>query len=112
MHGLAAGKAILAAISDEEVERYLRESRRESFTEATMVSAGDLRREIARTRTRGYARTCSEYSVGIEGLACAAVAGGEVIGAFAVAVPAVRFDEKVEARVADLLMRTASLLDG
>jgi IclR family acetate operon transcriptional repressor len=72
----------------------------------------DLRREIALTRKRGYGRTGSEYSVGIEGLACAAMAGGEVIGAFAVAIPAVRFDDGVERRVADLLMRTAGLLDG
>jgi IclR family acetate operon transcriptional repressor len=112
LHGLAAGKAILAAMPEDEFERYLRESRRESFTEATMVSAADLRREIALTRKRGYGRTGSEYSVGIEGLACAAMAGGEVIGAFAVAIPAVRFDDGVERRVADLLMRTAGLLDG
>jgi len=112
LHGLAAGKAILAAMPDEEVERYLRESRRESFTEATLVSAADLRREIARTRERGYGRTGSEYSVGIEGLACAAMAGGEVIGAFAVAVPSVRFDAEVEQRVAGLLMRTAGLFEG
>jgi IclR family acetate operon transcriptional repressor len=111
LHALAAGKAILAALPDGEVERYLAEVRRESFTEATIVSAQGLREAVAQVRREGLARTRSEYSVGIEGLARAVVVGGEVLGAIAVAIPAVRFDEEVAARAAGLLERTAGLLE-
>jgi len=111
LHGLAAGKAILATMSEVEVERYLAETQRERFTEATLVEASALRGEIARIRRSGLARTHSEYSVGIEGMARAVVMGGEVVGALAVAIPSVRFDAGVEQRCATLLERTGQLLE-
>jgi IclR family acetate operon transcriptional repressor len=111
LHALAAGKAILAALPDAEVERYLAETHRESFTEATIVDAKALRAQVVQIRRSGLARTHSEFSVGIEGLARAVVMGGEVMGALAVAIPAVRFDAEVEARAGQLLERTAALLE-
>lgn len=111
LHGFAAGKAILAALPDAEIERYLAESQRERFTEATVVDGATLKAELAEIRRTGLARTRSEYSVGIEGLARAVVSGGEVLGALAVAIPSVRFDEDVERRVGALLTHTAALLE-
>ena len=111
LHGFAAGKAILAALSDSEVERYLAETQRESFTDATIVDAKALSAQIADIRKTGFARTRSEYSMGIEGIARAVVVGGEVLGAFAIAIPAVRFDADVERRAGQLLARTAALLE-
>jgi IclR family acetate operon transcriptional repressor len=111
LHALAAGKAILAALPEAEVEAYLAEVAREVFTEATMVEAEALRAQLAAIRQSGVARTTSEYSVGIEGLARAVVSGGEVVGALAVAIPSVRFDEGVERRVGALLTHTAGMLE-
>ena len=43
LHALSAGKAILAALPEEEFERYLAETRREAFTVMTITSAAGLR---------------------------------------------------------------------
>ena len=61
-------------------------------------------------RASGFATTDEEYSLGIIGIARLALVGGEPVGFLSVAVPKVRFDAEVEARVRDLLARTAALL--
>jgi IclR family transcriptional regulator, acetate operon repressor len=111
MHTMASGKAILATMPPEEFERYLAETRREKFTEATITSESRLRKEIEAVRQRGYAITRQEYSLGIHGIGVAVVIGGEAVGAFSVAIPAVRYGEGVEEHAVDLLRRTAGLLE-
>lgn len=111
LHGFAAGKAILATLSEAEVEAYLAETERVAFTPATITSPEGLRREIAEIRRTGIARTREEHTPGIQGIARAVVVGGETLGAFSVAIPSVRFDASVEARTAELLRRTAALLE-
>jgi len=111
MHTMASGKAILAAMGEEEFERYLAESRREKFTEATVTSDARLRKEIAEVRRRGYATTRQEYSLGIHGIGHVVTMGGEVIGALSVAIPVVRYSEAVEAHAVELLSLTAGLLE-
>ena len=110
MHGFAAGKAILAALPDAEIETYLRSTERAAFTPATITAAGDLRREIAEIRRTGIARTREEHTPGIQGVARAVIIEGETLGAFSVAIPTARFDAGVERRVAELLTKTCGLL--
>ncbi len=110
MHALAAGKALLAAMPDDELERYFRESVREAFTDATITDEKQLRAQIAAIRKRGFATTDDEFSRGIVGTARAVISGGEPIGSLSVAVPKVRFDSALEARICDLLEKTATLL--
>ena len=111
MHALASGKALLAALPDEELERYFAETERQRFTPATVISEKALRREIAAIRRTGFAVTDEEFSLGIRGVGRAVTIGGEPVGALSVAVPKARFDEAVQRRVMDMLERTASLLD-
>ncbi|WP_052134522.1 IclR family transcriptional regulator [Sphingomonas sp. 37zxx] len=112
LHGFAAGKAILAALSDTEIEIYLGQAERATFTPATITDSDQLRREIAVIRTTGIARTREEHTLGIQGVGRAVVdAGGVLLGAFGVAIPSARFDPAVERRGSDLLQRTAALLE-
>lgn len=111
MHALAAGKALLAAMTDEELDRYFRESNREKFTPSTITDEGELRAQIAQIRATGFASTDDEFSRGIVGTARAAMSGDTVLGSFSVAVPKVRFDTGLEARICDLLEKTAGLLE-
>ena len=111
MHALASGKALLATLSDEDLDRYFAETERERFTPATVTSEKALRREIAQVRKTGFAITDEEFSLGIRGVGRAVTIGGEPVGALSVAVPKARFDEAVQRRVMDMLERTASLLD-
>jgi IclR family transcriptional regulator, acetate operon repressor len=69
-----------------------------------------LRAELEAARGTGIARTREEHSPGICGLARIAALDGEVLGAFSVAIPAVRYNAEIERRAIDLLVRTTALL--
>ena len=110
LHGFSAGKALLAAMGDDELSRYFAETERHAFTATTITGEGPLRDEIARIRATGIARTREEHTPGIVGLGRVATIDGDVVGAFSVAIPVVRCDPEVERRASDLLTRTADLL--
>jgi IclR family transcriptional regulator, acetate operon repressor len=112
MHALASGKALLAAMPDDQLDRYFAEApSRERFTPATVTSEKALRREIAEIRRTGFAITDEEFSLGIRGIGRVVAIGGEAVGALSVAVPKARFDDAMQARVMDMLERTAGLLE-
>ncbi|MCW6533502.1 IclR family transcriptional regulator [Sphingomonas lycopersici] len=112
LHGFSAGKAILAALPDEEVEAFLAETERAAFTPTTIVSAAALRKEIAAIRRDGIARTREEHTPGIQGIGRAAFLDGVLVGAFSIAIPTVRFDAAIEQRAVELLGKTCALLAG
>ncbi len=112
MHALASGKALLAALSPEEIDRYFVESERRRFSEATIIEEAPLRRQLDEARRTGFAMTDEEFSLGIVGIARLITIGGVPVGSMSVAVPKVRFDDDLHSRVADLLDRAADLLDG
>ena len=111
MHGFAAGKALLAALSDDELDRYFCETELTAFTPDTVIEEATLRRQLDEVRRTGIARTHGEYTAGIIGLGRAMIIDGEAIGAFSVAYPMVRHDAALEARIVDLLCNTAKLLE-
>ena len=111
MHALASGKALLAALPDDEVDRYFAESERTRFTPSTVTGEKALRREIEEIRKSGIALTDEEFSLGIRGIGRVVTVGGEAVGALSVAVPKARFDETTQARITLLLERTAGLLE-
>ena len=111
MHALAAGKVMLAALPADELERYFAEEERIRFTPSTVTDEARLRRELEEAAKTGYAMTDEEYSLGIIGIGRLVTMNREPVGSLSVAVPKVRFDDDLHARVADLLERTASLLE-
>lgn len=111
MHALASGKALLAALPDDELDRYFAESERARFTPSTVTSEKALRREIEEIRKTGFSLTDEEFSLGIRGIGRVVTVGGEPVGALSVAVPKARLDESTQTRVMHLLERTASLLE-
>jgi IclR family acetate operon transcriptional repressor len=111
MHALASGKALLAALPDDELDRYFAETERVRFTPSTVVAEKALRREVAQIRKDGFAFTDEEFSLGIVGIGRAVTISGEPIGALSVAIPKARFDDAMRSRVIDLLERTAGLLE-
>ena len=110
LHSFAAGKALLAALDEAELGRYFAETDRCAYTGTTIVDETALRAELESVRATGIARTREEHSPGICGLARIAAVDGEVLGAFSVAIPAVRYDAEIERRAIDLLLRTTALL--
>lgn len=111
MHALASGKAILAAMDDDELERYFRETKRESFTPHTVSDEKTLRGQLLHIRKAGIAHTEEEYSLGIVGIGQAARIGGEIAGAFSVAIPKARNTPEAETRIVSLLAQTCALIE-
>jgi IclR family acetate operon transcriptional repressor len=52
LHCLAVGKALLAAMAGDELDRYFATSERTVFTEATIVDEAELRDELGQSRAR------------------------------------------------------------
>ncbi|TIX49568.1 IclR family transcriptional regulator [Alteraurantiacibacter aquimixticola] len=111
MHALAAGKVLLAALEPEELERYFAETERAPFTNHTVTDEPTLRKQLDEARKTGFAMTDEEFSLGIVGIGRLVTMDGAPVGSLSVAVPKVRFTDDLHARVADLLDRTASLLE-
>ena len=111
MHPLASGKALLAALSDAELDRYFAETERKRYTDSTVTSEKALRKELAEVRKTGFSWADEEFSLGIIGIGRVVTSGGEPIGALSVAIPKVRCDEPTRRRIEDLLERTAGLLE-
>ncbi|MPT48957.1 MAG: IclR family transcriptional regulator [Sphingobium sp.] len=109
MHCLAGGKAMLAALSPEEFERYLAEATLSSFTARTIFDEAVLRAEINEIRACGIARTYEEYTPGIRGIGKVLMVDDMPLGAFAVAIPIPRCDAQLEERTIEQLTETVRL---
>ena len=106
LHCTALGKAFLA-FGGAEAERPL-----QAFTPATKTSDDALRREIKRTRERGYAVDDEEFAVGIRCVGGPIVdARNVMIAAVSVSGPAVRIDgERLEELGETILAHTGRVL--
>jgi len=109
MHSLAAGKALLAMLSDDEIDAYFTQVQLEPFTPHSATDEKALRTELAAIRMTGIGRTREEYTPGICGLGMAALVDGMAVGAFAVAIPLPRFTAELEARAVQKLEQTVRL---
>lgn len=69
LHSTGAGKAILAAMSDDMVDEVLATHGLPRKTERTLTSEADLRAEIETIRDRGYAVLWGEYVTGAGAIA-------------------------------------------
>lgn len=112
LHSLAAGKAILSALPEADLVRYFAEVARPRFTERTVVDEAPLRIQLEQIRREGLAEAHEEDTRGICGLAVPAWLGGEPVGAFAVAIPEVRYDARMAERARTALTRAAATLAG
>lgn len=109
LHCLAAGKALLARMTDADLDGYFAQARLESFTPSSITDEAQLRAELAEVRTTGVGRTREEYTPGICGLGMAAIVDGVAVGAFALAIPVPRFTAEVEARTIAKLEQAVNL---
>ncbi|MBL8231450.1 MAG: IclR family transcriptional regulator [Bryobacterales bacterium] len=114
LHSTGLGKALLSALSGTEVEELL--SRREltAATKSTITRLPDLRQELIRIRTRGYAVDLEENEPGV----CCVAAPildplGGVAASISVSGPRIRLDDKrlkqIGGRVAALVKKLAIL---
>jgi IclR family acetate operon transcriptional repressor len=111
LHCVAAGKALLAELSSDELDRFFAEARLERFTMHTICDREALIAELESVRGSGFARAREEYSPGICAIGKAVRVKGLPIAAVSVAVPSARFDRSLEEAVIAEVVRTARELE-
>ena len=95
-HSTASGKAMLAHLSDEEVEHIYHTVGFPAQTDHTITDLEALRKDLRRTRERGYSLDHSENSVGFRCIGSPIFGpGGNVEAALSIEAPVSRFSEEV-----------------
>jgi DNA-binding IclR family transcriptional regulator len=111
-HATGLGKALLAGLDDDELDRRLSGVTLASFTERTITDQKILLAELKRVRSRGFGYDNEEYVVG-----CRCVAApvrntnGRVIAAMSVSVPTPRFNQEVARQIRTALKETVKNLE-
>lgn len=101
----AAGKSMLAALPDDEVERIWRQSDVRAYTEHTILTLEALMNELALVRLRGYALDNEENEPGVRCIAAALTDYSGASGAaFSISAPIIRMpDERIAELAPDML---------
>jgi IclR family acetate operon transcriptional repressor len=109
MHASSLGKAIMAALSDEDVSSLLHRVGMPRFTKNTIVDPDMLLHQLALVRKRGWATDDQEHA---EGLRCVGSAiyneYGEAIGAVSISGPIVRVTEERIGELGPMVKRAAA----
>jgi IclR family transcriptional regulator, acetate operon repressor len=109
LHAGSSSKAILAALTDQELVEYLRHHDLEPITGATLTTPPALQQEIARIRTLGYAVSIGERQPGAGSVAAPVrQADGSVFGSVSLCGPADRFGLDLQRRYGTLVAASAS----
>jgi len=94
-HCTGVGKALLAQLSDEELEQRYPGGRLKRYTDQTITDLEELRAELARVRSRGYAIDLEEHEVGVKCVAVPTFDHKEIAAAVSVAGPVDRMDDHI-----------------
>lgn len=108
-HCTAVGKVLLATMAAPDLAAFLRAAPPRRFTEHTIHKPADLRAELERVRTQGFARVVDEFADGVSALGVS-VPGSEAIlpAAIGISAPSVRYDAALQKRVMGILTDTAA----
>src|SRR6202158_4049753 len=107
-HCSAAGKAVLAYLSEEDVDAILLTNHLTRYTANTHTRVAELKNDLRRVRQRGYALDEQELECGLDGVAAPVISqDARVIGAVGIAGPTQRFQGKDLAEKIELVKMTA-----
>jgi len=109
LHASGVGKALMAWLPDDELDRVLAERGLERVTENTLSTPADLRRAMAEIRQRGYACDIEEHAIGLHCVAaCLHDELGTPLGAISVSGPVARIPDARLAELGELIRETAA----
>lgn len=113
MHSTSLGKAILAELPREEVDRIVREHGLPERTENTITDLNGLCQNLDETASRGYAIDDEENIPGVRCIGAAVnVPGTETIGALSISGPSQRMaDKRVKNELQEILTQTANVIE-
>ena len=112
MHWSSLGKAILAHLPPERVDRIVEEHGLPKATDHSIGSREELRSDLERTRARGYALENDERRVGMRAVAVPIMDDrNQVLASISVSGPKNRFgDERIDDELYPALSSTANLI--
>jgi IclR family acetate operon transcriptional repressor len=109
-HSTGCGKALLAFMPPDQLERALKNWKLVAKTQHTIVDIAALRVDLAESRRRGYAINRRESEAGVISVAAPIRdASGRTVAAISVAGPAERLDP-LELRLAQMAMEAAAAI--
>ncbi|MDC7228473.1 MAG: IclR family transcriptional regulator [Spirochaetales bacterium] len=107
-HVTANGKAILANLSQKELNRYLDRMDNTPFTENSIVEPDILKKELAVVRERGYSINAGEFEPHIMAVGAPLFHGGEVIASLVVQFPDFRHSRSDLEGYAEIIMAAST----
>jgi IclR family KDG regulon transcriptional repressor len=111
VHCTAAGKALMALLSEENRIEIIQRHGLKRYTPATITSARRLERELISVRRVGYAVDLEEFETGLRAVGAALFdAAGQPAGAISIAGPSSRLTRRRIAKLGILVARTAQQL--
>jgi len=109
-HTSAIGKALLAELDRDELERRLTGAELERLTEHTITEAPALIAELETTRRRGYSVDDEEFALGLRCIAMPIRDGDDVaVAALSVSMPTPRYSRSVARAAREALAETTAL---
>jgi DNA-binding IclR family transcriptional regulator len=110
-HCTAAGKAILAYMTDAEVNETIKRNPQRQYTQFTITQLPDLKENLRLIRQRGYSVDHQELERGLSGVAAPVLSAHErVIAAVGIAGPTLRFRGKELVQKVSLVTEIAARL--
>jgi IclR family acetate operon transcriptional repressor len=110
-HAAAVGKAVLAFLSDQEINAMVLRNGLPRFTPSTFTRPSDLKENLRQIRQRGYAIDNQELERGLSGVAAPVLlAENRVVAAVGIAGPTLRFRGKELAQKIALVREIAAKL--
>lgn len=105
----AAGRAILTALPEHELDTYLAQTKLERRTINTVIQPSELKKMLARFRIQGYAEEIEENEESIRCVGAAIKNGhGYPVAAISLTAPSFRFTDKDAARMGVLIASAAA----
>ena len=111
LYATAAGKAIMAFLSEEEIQCYLASSSLQSITPKTITNPNLLSREFEKVKTSGIAYSREELNEGLIAMAAPVFdMYGRITASVVLPIPAIRFNMEKERQVEKVLRNAAARL--
>lgn len=93
-HARAGGKLMLAYMTEDARDRYVRANPLRPLTSRTITDAQALDADLAEIHQRGFAREDEEYNAGVSCVAAPVLDGDVLIAGYSVSVPTARYHER------------------
>ena len=112
LYATSGGKALLAFLPPEMLQEYLARISFEQITPNTITTREKLEHELSEVRRTGTAHVVEEFTPGIAGVARAVLsASGYPLASINIAVPVVRYDDRLRSLCMATLSKAVETLD-